>query len=91
MPKSSGACVLDANMMRGMASSMSEALDNVSYALLESAIRPDMQPKSSRSHEAEPSGIWMTEGEYQAGLHFPTGLKNCITSSFMLNKNNKYI
>ena len=35
---------------------------NISYALLESAIRPDIQLKSSRSHEAKPSGIWMTEG-----------------------------
>ena len=37
-------------------------LYNISYALLESAIRPDIQPVSSRSHEAEPSGMWMTEG-----------------------------
>ena len=37
-------------------------LDIISYALLESGIRPDIQPKSSRSHEAEPSWIWMTEG-----------------------------
>ena len=50
----------------------------ISYALLESSIRPDIQPKLSRSHEAEPSGIWMTEGEF-------------ITCSFMLRKNNKYI
>ena len=34
----------------------------ISYALLESAIRPGIQPKSSISHEGEPSGIWMTEG-----------------------------
>ena len=37
-------------------------MDIISYALLESAIRPDIQPKSSRSHKAEWSGIWMTEG-----------------------------
>ena len=36
--------------------------DIISYALLESAIGPDIQPKSSRSHKVEPSGIWMTEG-----------------------------
>ena len=35
-------------------------LDIITYALLESAIRPAIQPKSSRSHEAEPSWIWMT-------------------------------
>ena len=34
----------------------------ISYALLESAIWPDFHTKSSRSHKAEPSGIWMTEG-----------------------------
>ena len=62
-----------------------------SYALFERAIRPDIQPKSSRSHEAEPSVIWMTEGEYQAGLHFPTGRNKFITCSFMIRKNNKYI
>ena len=45
----------------------------ISYALLESAILPNTHQKSSRSHEAEPSAIWMTEGEKQAGLHFPTG------------------
>ena len=32
----------------------------ISYALLESEIRPDIQPKSSRFHEVEPSAIWMT-------------------------------
>ena len=37
------------------------------YALLESAIRPDIQPKSSRSHKAEPSAIWMTEDGLQPG------------------------
>ena len=47
--------------------------DIITYALLEGAIRPDIQPKSSRSHEAEQTWIWMTEGGYQAGLHFPTG------------------
>ena len=31
--------------------------DIFSYALLESAIRPDIQAKSYRSHEAGPSGI----------------------------------
>ena len=39
----------------------------ISYSLLESAIRPDIQPKSSRSHEAEPSAIWMTEDGLQPG------------------------
>ena len=34
----------------------------ISYALLESAIRPDFQPKSSKSHEAEPHGVLTTEG-----------------------------
>ena len=34
--------------------------DTISYTLLEIANRPDIQPKSSKSHEAEPSGIWMT-------------------------------
>ena len=58
---------------------------------LESAIRPANQPKSARSHEAEPSGIWMTEGGQQAGLHFPTGRNEFITCSFMLRKNNNYI
>ena len=63
----------------------------ISYAMLESAIQPDIQPKPSRSHDAEPSGIWMTEGGQQAGLHFPTGRNKFITCSFMLRKNNKYI
>ena len=40
----------------------SGADDNISYALLESEIQPDIQSKSSRSHEAGPSVIWMTEG-----------------------------
>ena len=35
---------------------------NISYALLESGIGPSIQPNSSRSHEAEPNVIWMTEG-----------------------------
>ena len=39
----------------------SPCLGIISYALLESAIRPDMQPKSSRSHEAEPTVIWRTD------------------------------
>ena len=34
----------------------------ISYTLLESAVRPDIHSQSSRSHEAEPSRIWMTEG-----------------------------
>ena len=57
------------------------------YALLESGIRPDIQLKSTRSHEAEPSVIWMTEG----GFHFPTGRNEFITCSFMISKKNKYI
>ena len=65
--------------------------DTISYALLESAIRPDIQPKSSISHEAEPSAIWMTEGGWRAGLHFPTGRNEFITCPFTLRKNNKYI
>ena len=44
----------------------------VSYALLESAIWPDIQPKSSKSHQAEPSGIWMAEGGYlQTNFQIP--------------------
>ena len=58
----------------------------ISYVLLQSAIRPDIQPKSSRSHEAEPSVIWMTGGGWQAGLHFPSGRDEYITCSFMLRK-----
>ena len=42
------------------------ALQIISRTLLESAVRSDIQPKSSRSLEAEPSGIWMTEGGKQA-------------------------
>ena len=41
---------------------VTQVRNTVSYALLESAIRPDIQPKSSRSHKAEPIGIWMTKG-----------------------------
>ena len=51
----------------------------------------DIQPKSSRSHEAGPSGIWMTEGGLEAGLHFPIGRNKFMTCSVMLRKNNKYI
>ena len=46
----------------------------VSYVLLESAIRPDIQSKLSRSQEAEPRVIWMTEG----------GRNEFIACSFML-------
>ena len=43
--------------------------DIISYALLESGIRLDIQPKSSTSHKAEPSGISMTEGgTFQQGV-----------------------
>ena len=45
--------------------------DIISYALLESGIRPDIQPKSSISHEAEPSGIWMTEIGVNFAPYFP--------------------
>ena len=40
--------------------------------------------KSSISHEAEPSGIWMTEGGQQAASHFPTGRNEFITCSYMV-------
>ena len=33
----------------------------ISYTPLESAVRPDIHPKSTLSHEGEPSGIWMTK------------------------------
>ena len=39
-----------------------QAIHAISYTLLESAMRPDIQPKSSRSHKVEPSVIWMIEG-----------------------------
>ena len=34
--------------------------DIISYKLFEDVVRPDIHPKSSRSHSAR--GIWMTEG-----------------------------
>ena len=48
---------------------MEEQLINC-YNLLESAFQHAIQVQSS---EATPCGIWMTEGGYQAGLHFQTG------------------
>ena len=32
---------------------------SISYSLLESVVRPDIHPKSSRSHEVELSGLWV--------------------------------
>ena len=39
-----------------------------SDALFESAVRPDMHPKSSIFDEAQPSVVWMTEGSNMAKL-----------------------
>ena len=64
---------------------------DISYALLESAARPDIHSKSYRSQEAEPSLIWMVEGGLQDGPHFPTGFNEFITCSCMLRKKYKFL
>ena len=66
-------------------------LDSISNELFESAVRPDIHPKSSIYHEAEPSLMQMNEGGYQAEPHLQIGCNEIITCSSMVIKKVIYI